>query len=515
MEVLVLNTEFESVAIIDTFESLIWTDRYYEAGDFEIYTAASTDMLQKLQPDYYLWCKESEHMMIIEGVEIKSDFESGNKLIVTGRSLESILDRRVIWGGIDIDDTLQNGVKSLLDRCIISPTNSNRQISNFIFEESSDINIQSMFLQSQYYGENLYDVIVDICKANNVGFKITLNNSNEFIFKLYYGIDRTYNQLEYPSVVFSNNFDNLINSDYVTTKKDFKTTAFVAGEENANNNTRVTTDVNLKGGTYTGLVRRELYSNCSGTSKKVDGKELTDAQYIAELKQRGSEDLSEHIITESFDGEINSGLFEYDRDYYMGDIVEVANEYGNESEPRVIEFIYSQSSNELKNYPTFGYDEYSPDDYHNEGKFLVQVFEKDTNEDYPTNYYCDENPPILERYFSYSQIAVSSISTLWKDNPSNNYTCRLTQYVYATEDCSITTSLVVRNKGRLYLNEVEVTNADSTTKSAILNLYAGWNRVDIVFTNTGSSGRGYLSDNLKNNEHVSHAVPDYMKVRIS
>ena len=40
MEVLVLNTEFESVAIIDTFESLIWTDRYYEAGDFEIYTAA-------------------------------------------------------------------------------------------------------------------------------------------------------------------------------------------------------------------------------------------------------------------------------------------------------------------------------------------------------------------------------------------------------------------------------------------------------------------------------------------
>ena len=195
MEVLVLNTEFESVAIVDTFESLIWTDRYYEAGDFEIYTAATKEMLQILQPDYYLWCKESEHMMIIEGIEIKSDFENGNKLIVTGRSLESILDRRIIWGQTNIDDTLQNGIKTLLDFNIISPTDSNRAITNFIFEDSSDINIQSMFLQTQYNGENLYESIVNICKSNGVGFKITLDENNRFIFKLYYGVDRTYNQI--------------------------------------------------------------------------------------------------------------------------------------------------------------------------------------------------------------------------------------------------------------------------------------------------------------------------------
>ena len=36
MELLVLNTDYESIAVIDTYESFIWTDRYNSYGDFEI-----------------------------------------------------------------------------------------------------------------------------------------------------------------------------------------------------------------------------------------------------------------------------------------------------------------------------------------------------------------------------------------------------------------------------------------------------------------------------------------------
>lgn len=39
MELLVLNTTFESIAVVDTYESLIWTDRYNAYGDFEIFFA--------------------------------------------------------------------------------------------------------------------------------------------------------------------------------------------------------------------------------------------------------------------------------------------------------------------------------------------------------------------------------------------------------------------------------------------------------------------------------------------
>ena len=39
MDVMILNTDLDAVAIVDTYESFIWTDRYYAYGDFELYEA--------------------------------------------------------------------------------------------------------------------------------------------------------------------------------------------------------------------------------------------------------------------------------------------------------------------------------------------------------------------------------------------------------------------------------------------------------------------------------------------
>lgn len=114
MELLVLNTDFESIAVIDTYESMIWTDRYNSYGDFEIFFAMDTQLLQYLKEDYYLWLKDSEHCMIIEDIKINADTEEGNHLIVTGRSLESILERRIIWGQRIFNGNLQNGIQTML-----------------------------------------------------------------------------------------------------------------------------------------------------------------------------------------------------------------------------------------------------------------------------------------------------------------------------------------------------------------------------------------------------------------
>jgi hypothetical protein len=96
MELLVLNTNLESVAILDTFDSLLWVERYSSCGDFEIYTTVNAEDITVLQPDYYLWSSDSEMVMIIEDRRITTDVEDGNKFIVTGKSLEYILHRRII-----------------------------------------------------------------------------------------------------------------------------------------------------------------------------------------------------------------------------------------------------------------------------------------------------------------------------------------------------------------------------------------------------------------------------------
>ena len=133
MELLILNTKLESDSIIDTYKSLIWTDRYSAYGDFEVYTSATMNVLRQVKKGYYLWNRDSEHTMIIEDIEIQSNAEFGNDIAITGRSLESILTRRIVWKTTNINGDLQNGVKRLLDDAIINPSDPDRKIENFIF----------------------------------------------------------------------------------------------------------------------------------------------------------------------------------------------------------------------------------------------------------------------------------------------------------------------------------------------------------------------------------------------
>lgn len=81
---------------------------------------------------------------------------------------------------------------------------------------------------------------------------------------------------------------------------------------------------------------------------------LSNDEYINQLRQRGKENLSEYSHTVSFEGEAEtSQMFEYGTDFFIGDVVQVANEYGHEARARVIEIVTSESEDGRTVYPTF------------------------------------------------------------------------------------------------------------------------------------------------------------------
>lgn len=336
MELLILNTDLISVFIMDTIESLIWTERYSKAGDFELYTPVNDDAVRYLRVDYFIYLKESEKVMMVEALEIKSDVEKGNHLIVTGRSLESILERRILWSAFTISGNIQNGIRQLLNDSIITPSIIDRKIANFIFEVSDDPIVTSLSDTLQYkIGENLYDVIRTICEKHGIGFKITLTEDNNFKFKLYSGVDRSYDQMINPYVLFSPSFNNLKNSNYLESKKELKTITLVNGESES-----LVVEVDSGGGS--GIERREIFTDASSEIHPSD------------LIQKGKETLITNINISSFDGEIESpDDFRYEIDFFLGDIVQIENEYGMESKSRVTEVIRSQSPSSVSVYPTF------------------------------------------------------------------------------------------------------------------------------------------------------------------
>lgn len=344
MEPLILNTNFQAVDTFDDYQSLIWVDRYSAYGDFEVYTTANRDNISKFQMDFFIWIEDSEHMMIVEDITIDSDVESGNFLKIVGRSLESILDRRIVWFQTTLNGNLQNGVKKLLNENVINPSDPKRKIPNFIFEESTDEEITNLQITKQFTGDNLYDTIKEICDLESIGFKISYREPNQLVFKLYSGKDRSYGQDKNPYVVFSPNFENIINSNYTRDKRELRNVALVAGSGEGLSRKTLTVG-NIES---SGFERRELYVDARDISSET-------SNYDTYLKKRGEEKLSEHKIRSSFDGEIEtSQLYKYGNDFYMGDIVELENEYGITSEVRIVEFIFSDSKDDgNKNYPTF------------------------------------------------------------------------------------------------------------------------------------------------------------------
>lgn len=354
MDAYILDENRVAQSIFDTYSSFIWTERFNGAGDFELDLPVRVSALGELKINRYLWRKETEVMMIIETVEIHTDPDEGDTLKVTGRSLESILDRRIIWAQTILSGNFQNGIKKLLDENVISPSDSSRKIPGFTFKASTDPVITALTFEDevQLFGENLYDQIVSMCDEKEIGFDV-LPTDDGFVFELKAGVDRSYKQDVRPWVVFSPKYDNLMNSNYINSYLNFKTVALVGGEgEGSEKKTATAVDDD---GAGSGLTRREMYVSAQSISTNIpEGYEITPESYLEQIKYQGRLELRETKYTTAFDGEINSDVqYIYGQDYNLGDIIQIENEYDVTSRSRITEIMWSEDPSGKQMVPTF------------------------------------------------------------------------------------------------------------------------------------------------------------------
>lgn len=352
MDITVLNASRVPKDVLDVFSSVLWTDRYIGYGDFEIYLPIDNTLLTKVAIGFYLTRPGSDSTMVVETVEVKTDLEQGNFFIVRGRSLESILDRRIVWNQTILDGNFQDEIERVLNENAISPTDPDRQIADLVFVPSVDPFITGLTINMPVTGANLYDVIKTACTDANIGFKIILYEGI-FYFYLYRGIDRSHVQLIYPQIIFSRNYDNLTNSDFVRSTISLKTTVLVGGVGDGVD--RLTATV-VREGYNADLDRRETYEDATDIPLVIGETTLTEAEYLAILSFRGEKVLETSEVTELFDAKLNlTQGYIYGVDYYLGDIVSLVNPYGQTGRSRVTELIYSESTAGISVYPTLSF----------------------------------------------------------------------------------------------------------------------------------------------------------------
>lgn len=348
----IYDTDFVLKKILDSYLSSIWTVRYDQYGDFEICAPYSKDIFDEIKLDDYIMRPDSDRMMVVEDIQIDTDAEGGNQIIFSGRSIESILDRRVLFDQTIVVGNTQDGVKFLLDGNAISPSDEKRKLP-IVFRKNEDSAVTSLETAYQFSGETLYEAIEALCIDGSIGFRLIPDlNAKNFIFELYSGVDRSYYQTDRPYVVFSPGFDNIITSNYISSKKEYKNVAYAAGEGEGSERTVISV---YSGETEaSGLSRRELYVDAGSVSSTTEEGTLTESDYLDQLASRGSEELEKAKSTTYFEGEVDtSRQFVYGVDFEIGDIVQLQNEYGIEGCARITELVLSDDQNGSTSVPTF------------------------------------------------------------------------------------------------------------------------------------------------------------------
>ena len=415
-----LNQNFEAVHKLTQFESLMWVDKYDEPGSFEIYAPPLPEIKEAAQINNYFTTTKSDRMMIVEELETTVTPEGGRRLVIRGRSLESILDRRVIFLKCyfrdDIPDpdpeegqygsnNLEDAVRQILDFCCIHPKtkddttgiespDTDREMplvfqysaesvplrdnnSRIIVDENDEI-VLTDSLESEPIdeiqlkdcefekGTDVLTIVETIVKSRGLGFKITLGNNNNFVFRLIKGKKRTSDQSEHPMVIFSPRFNNIKNTKFTESySANYKNFVYTEGETYKSKKPTI-----VKTGETTGLLRREVYVE-SEVTHETEADNVTH-ETIEKVKKTLSEDEYQEVLAKDAEkyfrkyqpkteceSEVEPNLtFQYGRDFDIGDILEVQDGTGNKGKVRCKEFIISFSDSGYEEYPTFdNYDE--------------------------------------------------------------------------------------------------------------------------------------------------------------
>lgn len=425
IDVYVLNKDLEVVGVVDAYNSLIWSNRYKTTGDCELYMPATTDALDLLQKGFYLMRTDDEMVCQIRKIELDTDVENGNFLVVSGYDSKIMLDQRIIMGTLNINGSICDAIYNMVNDAVIDPEDTARTFyksngTDLLFALGSEPPDLFDRATEQTSYKNIGEKIRDYCERYGWGYRVKYSGG-QLAFELYRGTDRT------GQVIFSEDFENLSTTVYVEDDTNLGNVALVGGEGegsararalsgmasgvdrfevfvDAKDNSRTIKYADLvsgyPGGTVTGSgdaytyhfasfsvqilgdyqlaklqadypaghietvsgVRYYVIPNVdvadlpSGAPQDEDDVILRDVIYDSFLLNAGYEKLAEYGAITSFEGTIEPNItFEYKKDYFLGDLVTVRNDYGISVSARIIEVVEVEDDNGYRVEPKFEY----------------------------------------------------------------------------------------------------------------------------------------------------------------
>ena len=318
-------------AVCDSFSSLLWNIEYYKCGAFEVYIAASPRNIEIFQTDRIVGRDDDkEHFGLIESVELETDAEDGDYIIIKGRFLMCLLERRIIYPTFNFTKLVSYSQIVMNVVQYNACTSGIRKIPGLSLENTSGTCWDTETkLQVSY--DNLMEWVYTICEkiggTANIRLSKIDNEQYEMVFKLSQGTDRSILQEVNPHIIFSDKYNNLLSFTYFTDTSVKKNYAYVLGKGEGEKRKRTTY---FEGTEPSSLDRYEVYVDAKDISdeEQVDNetKALPDAEYSELLKEKGKQSIVPTKSKSESQIAVQSTQFQYGVDYFVGDFVTVEHQ---------------------------------------------------------------------------------------------------------------------------------------------------------------------------------------------
>lgn len=390
MDVVRLDANYLPDSLVEDYSSMIWTERYSDAGDFQLTTPKIEETRALIPEGSLISLRDTDEVMFVETHTVKRDDKGVPTLNTTGRTFETFLEGRAAvgedspasWLAIKQYTTAEI-VSYLLWNYLVNATGQDpsrdlvtkpaaEAIANLVITDSSTFAdaVQEWTLDPGEVYKQLRDfltlrglgvrnirphattgkiVTFDTSATVSRGTvaKVSTPNISALRLDVYNGVDRTKDQAVVEPVIFTYSAGHIDNPQYLFSIRDLKNLAAVSSSL-GNMDVWPGTGTTPPGVVPTGLDRRVLY---------VDGGRMEtgddEAVFTASLVQKALVELAKHNRAAAFDGAVSlASPYKYGVHFGLGDMVTLLGEYGLETSMTVAEYVRTQDHDGDRGYPT-------------------------------------------------------------------------------------------------------------------------------------------------------------------
>lgn len=344
--------------LVQDFESFIWTERYYQAGNFELVLKPTPSILTAANTYKFIGGDHTEALMLVENVERIGRGDQKGLLKISGQSSEALTKVRYLnnskyfYDHFYIRFTDTGDIHALMDPVgymnlmlyygIVDAFNSVNNIPGIVQDpDMYSTGYPSGDAQSteSWDRSNLFDLLDSFSKRYNIAYYFAHDmDTGQLKYRLYRGQNR-------PNLRISATDDDISDTSFLKSNNNYRNVVIVWYNDNY-----VYVDENGGDGlNYSGFDRRVFEVNADDISDSYSAavqKKMAQAHGRRVLKQQRKSSILDGTATPTFP-------YEFRDDFFLGDIVTLEDAYGNVSQSRVTEYIWSYSSTGLKMYPTF------------------------------------------------------------------------------------------------------------------------------------------------------------------